>query len=174
VTYNGLGQPTSGSGTTETSPPPAQQSTGKASLLTVNGFQYTVATGPIWKSIYNNGGAPAPPGYLFWEITVELHNVQTDREAPAIPTDYMMIDSVDPATGRNCSSSLVSCYSVYMGAVTAPSGYFAPSQTIQMQYESQREVPQTLNPSSMRWIFVTDSGSFARSPTGVPLDIPPS
>jgi hypothetical protein len=78
VTYNGLGQPTSGSGPTNTSSPPVSgptatvpnttsppAKTGAASLFVADGFSYTVAAGPIVRSIYSRNGTPAAPGWVY-------------------------------------------------------------------------------------------------------------
>jgi hypothetical protein len=171
VTYNGLGQPTSGSGTTETSPPPAL-STGKATLFTVDGFQYTVAAGPFSKSI-GSGTTTAAPGSVYWDLTVIVHNVQTDRDAPLSPA-YSGIFSV--GVNVPCPNPQATCSGVGLEAV-APAmtaDYFSPGQTIQIQYESGWTLPQTMNPSSIKWIFATDTGPADCCPTGPQLDIPPS
>jgi hypothetical protein len=138
--------------------------------FTVNGFSYTVAVGPFHHSIYSVGGTPAAPGYVWWEITVIVHNGQTDREAPLGPA-YSSIDSVGATVP--CPNPQASCNGVGLADV-APSGvgemYIVPGGTIQINYESDWPLPQTLNPSSIKWIFVTDPG--VGNPTGPQLNVP--
>jgi hypothetical protein len=157
--------------TTTTSAPPATETsapptTGAASTITVNGFSYSVAVGPIQRSIYNQGGVPAPPGEHWWQVNVVVRNVQTDREAPILPTTQALIISTGRAPCPNPGEE-----NCYVG-LEAPSDsqyaygtYFNPGQTIQILYDSATPLPDTLSPSSFAFDFNTEGQS-------VKLDVP--
>lgn len=147
--------------------PPTTQPLGPAASFTANGFRYTVAAAPFYQSIYNQYGtpAPAPPGEIYWELPIYVHNVQTDREAPLGPA-YTTIDTV----GTN-SDELQA-----LGPPPGDTEFIGPGQTVEIVYESPTPMPQTQDPSSLQWVFVTstntDLAAGTSTSTGPQLVIP--
>jgi hypothetical protein len=104
-------------------------------------------------------------------MTVTVRNAQTDREAPLGPA-YTLINSEGVTVP--CPNPQASCDSIDLQALAPSEGpaYFAPGHSIHLPYESQWVMPQTLDPYSMRWLFVTAGDGTIHKFTGVYLDVP--
>ena len=60
-----------------------------------DGFRYRLELSPITRAV-SRGGSTAPPGYRYLKVTLQVTNLQTDREAPPAPA--MVSSAVFPAS----------------------------------------------------------------------------